>query len=76
MPCTYLSCYTPAYNTWSVASCSFNETPYVPSVQEIENYCKFGRHGNCPVFFQSLPPLSDNYLWPELEEVMALARCR
>ncbi len=75
MPCKYLSCYTPASNTWSVASCSFNGTPYVPSVLELENYCKAGRHEQCPVFFQSLPPLHDKYLWPELE-VVALARCR
>ncbi len=75
MPCQYLSCYSPANNTWSVASCSFKGTPYVPSVQELENYCKAGRHEQCPVLFQSLLPLHDKYLWPELE-VVALAQCR
>jgi hypothetical protein len=75
MPCKYLSCYTPVSNTWSVASCSFNETPYVPSVLELENYCKAGRNEQCPVFFQSLPLLHGKSWWPELE-VVALARCR
>ncbi len=75
MHCQHLSCYTPANNTWSVASCSFQGIPYVPSAQELENYCKAGRHQHCPLFFQSLPPLHDQCTWPELE-VVALARCR
>lgn len=75
MHCQYLSCYTPANNTWSVASCSLHGAPYVPSVRELEIYCKIGRHEQCPVFFRSLPPLYDQYVWPELE-VIALAQCR
>ncbi len=75
MHCQYLSCYTPAYNTWSVASCSLNGIPYIPSVQELKNYCTTGRHGQCPVYFQSPPPLHDKYLWSELE-IITLAQCR
>lgn len=75
MHCQYLSCYIPADKTWSVASCSLNGAPYVPSVQELEIYCKKGRHEQCPVFFRSFPPLNDKYAWPELE-VIALAQCR
>jgi len=75
MHCQYLSCYTPVNNTWSVAGCSFHGAPYIPSVQELENYCTTGRHEQCPVFSQSLLPLYDKHLWPELE-VTALAQCR
>ncbi len=75
MHCKYLSCYTPATNTWSVASCSFHGAPYIPSVRELENYCKQGRHQDCPVFFQSLPLRFDEYLWPELEYAV-FAPCR
>lgn len=53
--CKHLSCYTPVNSAWSVASCAFHATPYVPSVQELELYCRSGRHQHCPVFFQSLP---------------------
>jgi hypothetical protein len=75
MPCKYLSCYTPVNNTWSVAGCSFNGTPYVPSMHELESYCKTGRREQCPVFSQSLPPLHDKCFWPALDGV-TLARCR
>jgi len=64
MNCQHLSCYTPAYNTWTVSSCSIKGTPYVPSEQELKNYCTIGRHGQCPAFYQSPPPLHDIYLWP------------
>ena len=74
MHCQYLSCYTPANNAWSVASCSFKGTPYIPSVQELEKYCKASRDQQCPAFVQSLPPLPDKHLWPELE-CRALALC-
>lgn len=75
MHCQYLSCYTPVNSSWSVASCLFNGTPFVPSGQELENYCKAGRHTQCPAFFQSLPPLHDKYLWPESEFIVeALSR--
>ncbi len=75
MHCKHLSCYTPVNKSWSVASCSFSGTPYVPSVQELENYCKTGSQQQCPVFFQSLPPLHDKCFWPELA-VMAQAQYR
>lgn len=75
MSCQYLSCYTPFNKSWSVASCSLNGMPYVPSVQELENYCKAGRHQQCPLFFQSLSPLYDEGLWPEFK-AGELAQCR
>ncbi len=75
MHCQYLSCYTPANNTWSVASCSFKGAPYIPSVQELEKYCKVSREQQCPAFVQSLPPLHDECFSPELE-IIALAQCR
>lgn len=73
--CTYLSCYTSLNNNWSVASCLFNGTPYVPSVQELESYCKTGGQQQCPVCFQSRPFPEESSPWPELE-VAALAQCR
>ncbi|MFH2122120.1 MAG: hypothetical protein ABIJ50_01350 [Pseudomonadota bacterium] len=75
MHCQYLSYYSPANNTWSVASCSFKRTPYIPSVQELEKYCKASRDQQCPAFAQSLPPLQDQCFSPELA-VIALAQCR
>ncbi|MDO8947880.1 MAG: hypothetical protein Q7U88_12095 [Desulfocapsaceae bacterium] len=75
MRCQYLSCYTSVNNSWSVASCSFKRRPYVPSLQEIENYCTTGKYQHCPLFFQNIPPLMDKCFWPELE-VVALAQCR
>lgn len=73
--CTYLSCYTSLNNSWSVASCLFHGTPYVPSAQELESYCKTDRHQQCPVFFQSRSSSEESYPWPELE-LVALAQCR
>lgn len=75
MRCQHLSCYTSVNKSWSVASCSFKRTPYVPSVQELESYCTTERYHHCPLFSQSLHPLDDKCFWPELE-VMALAQCR
>jgi hypothetical protein len=75
MSCQYLSCYIPADNSWSVASCLLNGIPYIPSVQELENYCKPGRHQQCPAFFQSSLPFYDKCFWPELEAVALAQGC-
>jgi len=55
MHCHYLSCYTTAYNIWSVASCLLKGNLYVPSVQELKSHCTTGRHGQCPCFFSNSP---------------------
>jgi hypothetical protein len=73
--CTYLSCYASINASWSVASCLFNGSPYVPSVQELESYCKTGRQQQCPVFSQSHSSFEEACFWPELE-IVALAQCR
>ncbi len=74
MPCQYLSCYTPADTTWSVATCSGKGAPYIPSTLELTRYCQTVSHRQCPVIFQSLPLDDDICSWPELE-VAALAQC-
>jgi len=75
MPCQYLSCYTSAGETWSVATCSAKGTPYIPSTLELTHYCHTVVPHRCPVFFQSLDRHEETCLWPELE-VAALAQCR
>ncbi len=72
MHCQYLSCYTSANNSWSVASCSFKGTPYVPSMQELEKFCKASRDQHCPAFVKSFPPLHNECFRPE-QEIVALA---
>jgi hypothetical protein len=71
--CIYLSCYDSVNAGWSVASCRLNASPYIPSVQELERYCKTGQLQQCPVFSPS--SFEEFCFSPELA-VVALARSR
>jgi hypothetical protein len=33
---------------WTIAVCRVDEKPYVPSVFQLEEYCKTSRHKRCP----------------------------
>ncbi|MGV1098382.1 hypothetical protein ACUUL3_03100 [Thiovibrio sp. JS02] len=54
MSCKHLYLYSPAGKQWSVASCSCKSTPYVPSMQELDSYCRTARYALCPFFLLSL----------------------
>lgn len=51
MKCKHLLHYTPASNTWSVFSCTAKNTPYVPSLVELERFCQTSQHAICPKLF-------------------------
>ena len=48
MVCKHLYQFTPASAAWSVSSCSAQRTPYVPSLVELESFCRAGRQDVCP----------------------------
>ena len=53
MSCKHLLHYSHGTHTWSVASCSAKNTPYVPSLGEVERFCQSGRHIVCPAYLFS-----------------------
>ncbi|MFH1020825.1 MAG: hypothetical protein V1782_09505 [Pseudomonadota bacterium] len=53
MHCKHLLHYSHSTNIWSVASCSAKNTPYVPSLRELERFCQSGRHTVCPAYLFS-----------------------
>ena len=53
MHCKHLLHYNQKTQAWSVASCSAKNTPYVPSLHELERYCQNGRHAVCPAYLFS-----------------------
>ncbi len=53
MHCKHLLHYSHGTCTWSVASCSAKNTPYVPSLVELERFCQSGRHIVCPAYLFS-----------------------
>lgn len=53
MHCKHLLHYSHGTNIWSVASCSAKNTPYVPSLHELERFCQCGKHTVCPAYLFS-----------------------
>ena len=53
MHCKHLLHYSHGTHIWSVASCSAKNTPYVPSLHELERFCQSGRHTVCPAYLFS-----------------------
>jgi len=53
MHCKHLLHYSHGTHTWSVASCSAKNTPYVPSLGEVEKFCQSGKHTVCPAYLFS-----------------------
>lgn len=56
MHCKHLLLYSHTARTWSVASCSAKNAPYVPSLVELEKFCRSGRHTVCPAYLFSFQP--------------------
>jgi hypothetical protein len=56
MHCKHLLHYSHGTHTWSVASCSAKNTPYVPSLGEVERFCQSGRHTVCPAYLFFFSP--------------------
>jgi hypothetical protein len=56
MHCKHLLHYSHNACTWSVASCSAKNAPYVPSLVELEKFCQCGRHTVCPAYLFSFAP--------------------
>ena len=53
MSCKHLLYYSNGANIWSVSSCSAKNTPYVPSLHELERYCQSTKHIVCPAYLFS-----------------------
>lgn len=53
MHCKHLLHYSRGIHTWTVASCSAKNTPYVPSLGEVERFCQSTRHIVCPAYLFS-----------------------
>ena len=53
MSCKHLLHYSHGTHIWSVASCSAKNTPYVPSLHELERFCQSTRHVVCPAYLFS-----------------------
>jgi hypothetical protein len=57
MSCQHLSYYRYGQNGWAVASCTAKDSPYVPSLCDLEKFCQNGRHALCPFYLlAALPP--------------------
>lgn len=54
MPCKHLLNYCHSSQIWSVASCCAKNTPYVPSLHELEKFCQGGNHTVCPAYLFSV----------------------
>lgn len=50
MHCRHLSYYRGGQNGWTVASCVAKGSPYVPSLFDLEGFCRSGRHALCPFY--------------------------
>lgn len=50
MSCKHLSHYTYNDNAWAVASCAARQSPYVPSLKDLDRFCQSGAHVVCPYF--------------------------
>jgi len=44
----------PHLRPWQVETCKIEQTLYVPSVFQLQEYCKTKGHEKCPFFVQSL----------------------
>jgi hypothetical protein len=49
----------PHLRRWTVAACRIDEKVYVPSVFQLEEYCKTSGHRKCPFFVKSLSVKKD-----------------
>ena len=49
---------------WSVWSCKALDKPYVPSLFELEEYCRTKEHRKCPFYLQDVtkPDMAENIL--------------
>lgn len=53
MHCKHLLSYSRSTHIWSVASCRAKNTPYVPSLNELEKFCRSTRHIVCSAYLHS-----------------------
>lgn len=53
MQCKHLLRYSHTTESWSVASCFAKNTPYVPSLGEVEKFCQSGKHTVCSAYLFS-----------------------
>ncbi|HUO76468.1 MAG TPA: hypothetical protein VMU21_02730 [Thermodesulfovibrionales bacterium] len=44
----------PHLNRWIVATCKIDDRTYVPSVFQLDEYCKTGGHKRCPFFVKNV----------------------
>lgn len=50
MGCKHLNKFRSSQFEWSISSCSANDRLYLPSISELDSYCKEDEHSQCPVF--------------------------
>jgi len=53
MHCKHLLRYSRSTQIWSVASCCAKNTPYVPSLNELEKFCRSTKHIVCSAYLHS-----------------------
>lgn len=59
MRCKHLNQYSLSEFDWSISSCSANDRLYLPSVSELDGYCKDIEHKKCPVFLKGACSFND-----------------
>ena len=52
--CRFLREYSPGKSSWKVSSCIAKHMPYVPSLLELDKFCRGNKHVLCPVFILGL----------------------
>lgn len=54
MGCKHLNQFSSSQFEWSISSCSANDRLYLPSIAELDSYCKDIEHKKCPVFLKGI----------------------
>ncbi len=44
----------PHLKSWTIAACKIDEKMYVPSVFQLEEYCRTRAHKKCPFFVKNI----------------------
>ena len=59
MGCKHLNQFSASQFEWSISSCSANDRLYLPSIYELDSFCKDSEHNKCPVLLKGTCSLND-----------------
>jgi hypothetical protein len=68
MKCRYLNSYRLSGLDWSVTSCMANESPYTPSISELQDYCEVKRHAECAMLLKKHSPINTSSCEEEINQ--------